>query len=483
MANATKDDYLLNEAVTFIQHHLPGLDASAYDMTVAQTVFDGTGKQVGDNSLKNTYRFAVKGDRFALSNPGQTLAAVFPDEGQAGEFSAVLPHVLFYKKTLPWIRFPNLESPVPSLQPGKDVDGDVPTWLAVLLFDEDDAVEFPALGLQPQNRFIGDLFPPAAHPGSTLGSNLSYFQGATDTSRLEYGEETGDAIQTIDLPLQLFWRVAPTLDDLFFLAHARQVSLINKPTDPNAALPGESTGDFSVVFGNRLPQTQKKANAFLVSLERMENYLPTEEGQAPAGMQQNDPRSIRLAVLTHWSFFSTGENAAFVQRVLALNGGANEPLNIRLLPGAGSGTVVQNALNMGYAPLNHRLRTGGQTVSWYRGPLAPYPISESRVNLPISTADAVTVFDPTTGMFDVSYAAAWTLGRMLALQDKAFSTALYNWKKTVQAAATAAVEKQLIEERLAPLLALAARGPEMVEAKLPNADTLRYKLVQLLLQS
>jgi hypothetical protein len=483
MANATKDDYLLNEAVTFIQHHLPGLDPGAYDMTVAQTVFDGTSKQVDDNSLKNTYRFAVKGDRFALSNPAQTLAAVFPAEGQAGEFSTVLPHALFYKKTLPWIRFPNLNPPFSSLQPGKDVDGKVPTWLAVLLFDEDDTVEFPALELQPQNRFIGDLFPPAAHPGSTLGGNLSYFQGATGTSGLEYGEQTGDAIQTIDLPLQLFWRVVPTLDDLYFLAHARQVSLTNKPTDPNAAPLGESTGDFSVVFGNRLPQTQKKANAFLVSLEKMENYLPTEEGQAPSGMQQNDPRSIRLAVLAHWSFFSTGENAAFVQRVLALNGGGKEPLNVRLLPGAGSGTVVQNALNMGYAPLNHRLRTGGQTVSWYRGPLAPYPIAESRANLPISTADAVTAFDPTTGMFDVSYAAAWMLGRMLALQDKAFSTALYNWKKTAQTATIAAVEKQLIEERLAPLFALAASGPEAVRTQLPNADTLRYKLVQLLLQS
>src|SRR6516162_2712437 len=125
MANATKDDYLLNEAVTFIQHHLPGLDPGAYDMTVAQTVFDGTSKQVDDNSLKNTYRFAVKGDRFALSNPAQTLAAVFPAEGQAGEFSTVLPHALFYKKTLPWIRFPNLNPPFSSLQPGKDVDGKV----------------------------------------------------------------------------------------------------------------------------------------------------------------------------------------------------------------------------------------------------------------------------------------------------------------------------------------------------------------------
>ena len=32
-------------------------------------------------------------------------------------------------------------------------------------------------------------------------------------------------------------------------------------------------------------------------------------------------------------------------------------------------------------------------------------------------------------MFDVSYAAAWELGRLLSLRDKSFSVALYHWKR------------------------------------------------------
>lgn len=63
-------------------------------------------------------------------------------------------------------------------------------------------------------------------------------------------------------------------------------------------------------------------------------------------------------------------------------------------------------------------------------------------------------FDPTTGMLDVSYAAAWTLGRQLALQDSAFSTALYNWKRGLQQSVVDAVESQILQEQFGEALAL-----------------------------
>ena len=138
---------------------------------------------------------------------------------------------------------------------------------------------------------------------------------------------------------------------------------------------------------------------------------------------------------------------------------------------------------MGYVPLNHQLRTGGQTVSWYRGPLVPYQIPSQRVTLPIASPDAATVFDPTTGMFDVSYAAAWTVGRMLSLQDAAFSTALYNWKKTAQAATVSAVENELIAEQFGSILQTDFAGPEAEETEMPPAKALQIKLLHTLLQT
>ncbi len=141
--------------------------------------------------------------------------------------------------------------------------------------------------------------------------------------------------------------------------------------------------------------------------------------------------------------------------------------------------MVKNALKMAYAPMNHALRTGGQTVSWYRGPLTPYAISQSRVKLPIASPDQALAFDPTTGMFDASYAAAWTLGRMLALQDTAFSTALYNWKRGVWHSTVNGVEDDLFDETFASLLGGGAR-PEAIPGapRAPTAKTLIHELMR-----
>lgn len=83
---------------------------------------------------------------------------------------------------------------------------------------------------------------------------------------------------------------------------------------------------------------------------------------------------------------------------------------------------------MGYIPLNHQTRLGDHTVSWYRGPLVPYPIPETKPKEKFS-ADAYVHFDPTTGLLDVSYAAAFQLGQLLTLQNKSMAVRVYQWKR------------------------------------------------------
>lgn len=83
---------------------------------------------------------------------------------------------------------------------------------------------------------------------------------------------------------------------------------------------------------------------------------------------------------------------------------------------------------MGCAPLPHDMRQGNKSVSWYHGPLIPGTKTVANINLPIRSADELVLYNSKIGMFDVSYCAAWELGRLLTLQNKRVSLDLFNWK-------------------------------------------------------
>lgn len=490
MSDNSQDNPLLNELVTFIQHDVPGLPDGEFKLTVSQRVDDSQDKPINDDALTASYTFAVLGDRFRLKNPADVLYTVFPEDLGTGEYSTVLPHVVFTKSTFPWARYPTSTEPDAPPPPGSSTDANVPTWLGVLLFDEDDVAAYPSLSPEPQNATMGDLFPTSVYPSSTLGANYSYFQKATDTSGLDIGDQLSDIIQIIDVPLDLFWRIAPTVNDLSLLAHVREVSLVNKPTIPGVSDVGEPLGTFSIVFGNRLPQTHKKTLACLVSLEELEPFLPTDEnGGAPAGNTFDGSKFLRLAVLRSWTFYSTGESATFVDQLLRLNGRATGDkadavnTNLRLLY-AGDNQVVRDALTMGYVPLNNELRSGGRTVSWYRGPLVPYLISKQHLSFPVASPDQAMTFDPTTGMLDDSFAAAWTAGRMVALQDAAFSTALYNWKRGLAQQVVNSIEEEIMAEQFAVVLATGVQPGAALEVgpRMPFGKALLHQTMQTLQQ-
>jgi hypothetical protein len=430
-----------SETVTFAQYQLPGLPAGVYELDVRVHV-DGSDTTAISGELANSYRFGVHGDRFALSDPAGTISALYPEDNATGEFDGTFPHVVLTKPRLPWMRYPTHAPPEP--------DPGVPTWLAVLVLDDTDLED-----LVPKVATVGDLLPAALGPGIH-----SYFSYAGAVPELDPGQAPTDAIMTLDLPLTLFTAIAPTLEDLALTAHVRTVSILNKPAAAGAAPPAEATGTFSVVVSNRLPQGQLKSHAYLVSLEGLQTYLPTGDGSP--GLDAGGAGTIRLAVLTHWTFFSAGSPARFDDQLQGLDGPnpadpAAAHTGVRLeYPGATG--VVATALQDGYVPLDHKLRVGGQTVSWYRGPLSATngsasTGSASAPTLPITSPDVVTAFDPTTGMLDVSLAAAWTLGRMLALDDTTFSTTLYNWKQGLKRDTVTSAEARLIEQEFGVLAA------------------------------
>lgn len=433
--------------VTVAQHHLPGLEAGEYQMTVKQEVaaVSKTGGKPAQETFESRAVFAVRGERFRL--PPADLHSVFPPENTEGEFSHVLPHAVFCRRTLPWERSPSEEDL--RLNP----QDDIPSWVALLLFDETDTAAFPAFDLKPKAATIASFF-----PGAGLGKGISYFNdvpaGHTAADLLEPGECVDEPCLILDVPLELFRAVAPSLEDLKLLAHSRTVSMENQEQslgdlsatqkDTLADLTPED--DFSVVFCNRLPAPGHRAAVHMVSLEGLADHLP---GSALSAQPTQDGQFLRLAVLKSWSFAAAneGEKNMFVETLKGLNAD-NGPNTLRLpikqtSAEDSAARTVSKALSLGYTALDHELRGGGRTVSWYRGPLLPSPKTGRVLEGPITSPDAAYRYDPDTGLLDVSYAAAWQIGRLMALQDKAFSTALYAWKRKNENALAARIAERI----------------------------------------
>ncbi|WP_437665135.1 hypothetical protein [Sorangium sp. So ce1182] len=372
--------------VEFIQHHQPPLDSGKYRVDLVQRIKPVRPVEIPEDKwtpkvptqdlgTPSSLTFVVAGERFSALSP-QQIAGLFPAEGSLGDHSNVLPHITLTRSTLPWERSP-------------DNDNHELPWLALLLFHDQD---FDSKEDRPEPRVM---------KLSELGAAL------------EPGQDPNDPVTVIEVKRRLLEPVLPRKSELGFLAHVRQLKDTN-----NNPLPGEST--LATVLCNRLPQAGGTSTAYLVSVEG--RYLQGGEGfdfqNAP-----NDDDLIRLVCLKSWRFTCFDPKQSFTALLTNVD---HEPGTLRL-PGSGN-AEADRYLAMGYLPLPHALRQGDRTVSWYHGPLSPGDVPAPEQVTALS-ADELLRYEARTGMFDVSYAAAWELGRMLTLQNQAVALALYQWKR------------------------------------------------------
>jgi len=371
--------------VNFQRLHQPTLAAGDYKITVAQSVKINRADVAGFTATRN---FTVAGDRFELK-PAD-VEAVFPPEGSLGEHSNVLPHLMLGRSTLPWER-------TAVKYARRDKDTGVP-WLALLLFDESE---------KPTPKTVN---------ASVLTKSPAAGEPKFPKLQLESWQDPDELLTVIDVPIDLLKAIMPTVDELRFLAHVRYGA---QPEDK----PRE--GELAVIIANRLPQTGRTSTVHLVSVEKRFEKGEGAPNQYEFNYQKEDLGSnlIRLVSLKSWSFACEDPKQSFKHLLLQLN---TKPATLRLPDGPKS---AQQLLSQGYVVVPHYFRQGDQTASWFRGPLVPGKNVSPLMKLPARSADELVRYDPAFSMFDVSYAAAWELGRLLALQDKGFSTSLYQWKR------------------------------------------------------
>lgn len=381
----------MSQQITFIQNHLPLLESGNYSIDVSQQV-------IGPSTTLATYtssqEFSVAGKRFRLDD--SDVNSVYPPLGTSGQYDHSLPHIVLNSSSLPWQRSTGI-GPYPN--------GNQAPWLALLLFDESEPIGAPV-----------------QMPLSEIHDSNQVFFPALEA---EPGEDPDTPVHVIDVPLTLFVQIVPARDDLQWLAHVRRVAVSKKATHNHKA----ATDTYAVVIGNRLPQAGKVSTMHLVSLENYGAYLPdytrTVGTSIPAGYS-----AVRLVTLHSWSFRTEAEAQGFTASLMNAD---MTPPTLQMPFAAQSGSdasanqSVQNAFGMGYTAMNHQLRNGDRTVSWYRGPLLPLQTPDF-FSPSYSNADPLMRFDPTIGMFDATYASAWQLGKLMALRDNGYAQTLVRWK-------------------------------------------------------
>ena len=380
--------------IKFIQSCLPSLDAGEYRITIGQKVANA-GEFLIPQVVKS---FAVKGARFSLSP--DDVYSVYPASNHQGNFDNSLPHIILTRRTLPWER--TMDGSLPQRHPGQAEPQDAEPWMALLLFSEGEVPTVHNLTLDQLNSADKDTITPDVKLDPDAGESASVL------------------CSVIDIPLSLFLNIAPKKEELKYLAHVRLLNTDNKETS------GSDTGGwFSVIIGNRLPKSRSEGiinTVHLVSLEGLQNYLPG------SGTSGSNYTKIRLVSLQSWSFTSIKEANSFKDILSKLSLGKGLNLTMSKEASTDEEKMVQNAVKMGYSALQHRTRLGEKTYSWYRSPLTPMILQNESAHF-YPCADAAVRYDPATGLFDVSYAAAWQLGRLLSLQNQSFAAAVYKWRR------------------------------------------------------
>ena len=424
----------------FYDNYQAPLPAGSYRLVLQQTV-SLEGDELEEGETHHYYRdqpFEVLAPRYAVE--GSEIQAYFPPPGGVADYRNVLPHLVLRTRNLPW------ERKVWSKEKG------VP-WLALLVLSEQDTLEG---GAEVKTGTVADLAPDDAK-AAVWSRTEGGVRVRLPTFTRE--EEAQTPVRLLDLDLKLFLQLCPRREELPLLAHVRRVDTADK-----VPLEMVADGEFAVLVANRFPQAGA-STVHLISLEGWHELL-----DAPAEAAHPQAR-VRLVTLGSWGFVN---DAAGQDTFGGLMQRLRKNAAVFGVPplAQGGDAYVNGALARGYVPLDYRPLESTPAFAWYRGPLSPL-VTKPHGQPPFRRADAALVYDDGKGLFDVSYAAAWQLGRLLALASPAFTKGLRLFvEQTHNAAEFARQVKAFVELHRSAFTGLKERPPEPGDERVAVADEL-----------
>jgi len=164
-----------------------------------------------------------------------------------------------------------------------------------------------------------------------------------------------------------------------------------------------------------------------VYTEMAQDFSYAVVGGFVAGQEVVVDPTLHFPVLLHWSFTSYG-STTFRSLVEGLDSGLLGTIGEDAQPV--EGRLPEEVVETGHTGLAHRTRRGDVVRSWYRGPLVPHPTTDPPGGrLPLAhAADQLRIVVP-DGREDISLAAAFEIGRLLALARPSMVAALMRWRQ------------------------------------------------------
>lgn len=133
---------------------------------------------------------------------------------------------------------------------------------------------------------------------------------------------------------------------------------------------------------------------------------------------------VRFPVLAHWQF-TCSEGKDFEELMTSLDVG------MLGAPPARDRTAEADfpqVADTGHTLISHLTRSGVSTTSWYRGPFTPRQVARRESDVPYHTADQARTIGG-DHIENLAAAAAFEVGRLMALADPAFLQELLRWRR------------------------------------------------------
>jgi len=290
-----------------------------------------------------------------------------------------------------------------------------PAWLALLMLTEDEANQIPLVRKK----------------ASEVGLEQSNDTPKDKKSDFNFLEINGTNKELVK-------KIFPKPKDIEYLAHTMITYDPKLPkTNPNYQ------EEKSVIICPRFPVPGKKHTVHLVSLEdvMLQGLVTPQNEWSDAWDNISNSNKKHLISLFEWSFSCTAppkdvgnpKNLQIGFRQILQEQIDISPLRMKVGKDKPENSGVNAYLKRGYVPMPHYMRKGEKTISWFHGPLVPPFKKWKGINVVNSTSgDDFLMYDANSKLLDVSYAAAWQLGRNLTLKNKAIAKTLYFWRKSTE---------------------------------------------------